>query len=275
MLEIPEAAVLAMQINETINGKRIKNVAVMSSLHKFAWFNGDPMKYDEMLCDKQIGTAVNYGGQIEISVDDVCLLFSDGVNLRFHQDKEDLPKKHQLLIKFEDLSFLSGAVQMYGGLWCFAKGEFDNTYYIQSKERPSPLSNEFTEEYFTGLITDLKNEKLSLKAFLATEQRIPGLGNGVLQDILFNASMHPKMKVNTMSDEQRKDLFVSIKKTLSEMIKNGGRDTEKDLFGQVGGYMTKLSKNTVNKPCSVCGDLVKKAAYMGGSIYYCETCQKG
>jgi hypothetical protein len=32
-------------------------------------------------------------------------------------------------------------------------------------------------------------KKLSLKALLATEQRIPGLGNGVLQDILFKARM--------------------------------------------------------------------------------------
>lgn|GEM_PF-2077218 len=31
------------------------------------------------------------------------------------------------------------------------------------------------------------------KAFLATEQRIPGLGNGVLQDILWTARIHPKL----------------------------------------------------------------------------------
>jgi formamidopyrimidine-DNA glycosylase len=45
-------------------------------------------------------------------------------------------------------------------------------------------------------------QKLSLKAALATEQRIPGLGNGSLQDILWQAHLHPKRKTNTLSDEE-------------------------------------------------------------------------
>ncbi|HBT18319.1 MAG TPA: endonuclease VIII, partial [Firmicutes bacterium] len=42
----------------------------------------------------------------------------------------------------------------------------------------------------------------------------------------------------------------------------------------LGGYQTKLSKKTVNKPCPVCGSIIKKETYMGGSIYYCEGCQR-
>ena len=59
------------------------------------------------------------------------------------------------------------------------------------------------------------------------------------------------------------------------MDANGGRDTERDLFGRFGGYRTILSKNTSGKPCSTCGDIIKKEAYLGGSIYYCPTCQRG
>lgn len=43
---------------------------------------------------------------------------------------------------------------------------------------------------------------------------------------------------------------------------------------KASGYKTKLSKNTVDKPCPVCGNIIKKEAYMGGSIYFCPTCQK-
>ena len=114
----------------------------------------------------------------------------------------------------------------------------------------------------------------SLKGLLATEQRIPGLGNGILQDILFNAKMHPKKKVNLLSEEDKEALFDSIKTTISAMVSKGGRDTELDLFGNPGGYRTILCKNTVNKPCPVCGTIIKKESYMGGSIYYCEKCQE-
>jgi formamidopyrimidine-DNA glycosylase len=54
----------------------------------------------------------------------------------------------------------------------------------------------------------------------------------------------------------------------------GGRDTEKDLFGNMGGYKTILSKNTVQNPCPGCGGTIIKEAYMGGAVYFCPVCQK-
>jgi formamidopyrimidine-DNA glycosylase len=58
------------------------------------------------------------------------------------------------------------------------------------------------------------------------------------------------------------------------MKTQGGRDTENDLFDRPGEYKTKLSKNTVGQPCPICGTLIRKEAYLGGSIYYCAKCQR-
>ncbi len=273
MIELPEATVLAKQIGETVNGKKIKKVTAAKSPHKFAWYYGDPKEYRGLLVGKAIGTAASYGGLVEISVGDATLLFGDGVNLRYYAAEEALPDKHQLWIEFEDGSSLVGSVRMYGGIWAFPAGSFDNKYYKMSKEKIPPLSDAFNGTYFDSLFCE-KTNKLSLKAFLATEQRIPGLGNGVLQDILFNAKMHPKKKINTLSSKDKKELLDSLKLTLTQMVAGGGRDTETDLHGRPGGYKTVLSRNTVNKPCLVCGTIIKKEAYMGGSIYFCPTCQK-
>jgi formamidopyrimidine-DNA glycosylase len=201
------------------------------------------------------------------------MVFSDGVNLRCYNEGDKLPDKHQLLLEFNDGSSLVGWVQMYGGLSAFPEGKNDNKYYLMAKAKPSPLSSDFDEDYFKSLF-DAGTAKLSLKAFLATEQRIPGLGNGVLQDILFNAKMHPKKRAGTLSATDQKVLFDSIKKTLLEMTAKGGRDTENDLLGKPGAYKTKLSKHTVGQPCLVCRTLLKKEAYLGGSIYYCAGCQR-
>jgi formamidopyrimidine-DNA glycosylase len=272
VIELPEAAVLAKQINETIAGKKINNVIAVQTRHKLTWYFGDPQEYKGLLIGKVISGAVSYGGQVEITAGKAKLLFSDGVNLRYYNKGEKIPNKHQLLLEFDDGSFLVGWVQMYGGLSAFPEGENDNKYYLIAKEKPSPLSSNFDEDYFKSLF-DKGTEKLSLKAFLATEQRIPGLGNGVLQDILFNAKMHPKKKAGTLSAADKQVLFDSIKNTLSEMTAKGGRDTENDLLGRPGEYKARLSKNTVGQPCPVCGELIKKEAYLGGSIYYCATCQ--
>lgn len=273
MIELPEAMTIAKQINKTIRGKRIRNVVAAYSPHKFAWYHDKPENYSSILLNKMVDKAESYGGLVEINAEDAIILLGDGANIRFHNTGEKRPQKHQLLVEFEDLSALSVSIQMYGGIWCFKYGEFENIYYDISKSKPSPLSDKFDKVYFHNIISAKGIEKLSAKALLATEQRIPGLGNGSLQDILYNSGIHPKKKVTTFTEEEKEQLFYSIKTTIKEMVDKGGRDTEKDLFGCPGSYKTILSKNTVDKPCPICGFKIKKEAYMGGSIYYCSKCQ--
>jgi formamidopyrimidine-DNA glycosylase len=274
MMELPEAIVISKQINEFVKGKKIINVTAAYSPHKFASYHGDPLKYHDLLVDKVVGIATGFGSMVEIKAEDAVILFGEGVGIRFHSENDKRPQKHQLLIEFNDFSAISASIQMYGGLWCFKEGDFKNPYFLQAKEKPSPLSDEFNYEYLDNIVSVPGNEKLSVKALLATEQRIPGLGNGVLQDILFNARIHPKKKVKTLTASDMNTIYNSIKTTLAEMTIAGGRDTEKDIFGCFGGYKTKLSKNTVDKTCDICGNVIKKEAYLGGSIYYCEGCQK-
>lgn len=274
MLELPEAIVISRQLEQTIKGKCIKEVVTMASQNKFAWYYGEPSGYDALLRGHTIGNSTSYGGRIEIEAEGAELHFGDGVTLRYYEAGENLPAKHQLLVTFDDSSALVGTVIMYGGLWAFPVGAMDDDFYYKAaKETVPPLSDQFSYEYFKTLFID-KSLKMSAKAFLATEQRIPGLGNGVLQDILLNAKIHPKKKMNTLSEEQRQGLWGSVKTTLASMVEGGGRDTERDLFGNHGGYKTKLSKNTVLSLCANCGGIIRKETYMGGSIYFCEQCQE-
>jgi formamidopyrimidine-DNA glycosylase len=162
---------------------------------------------------------------------------------------------------------------MWGGLFCYPAGEQGGFADSQlARQKPSPLSPDFTRSYF-GSLFNADTPKLSAKAFLATEQRIPGLGNGVLQDILWGARLHPKHKMADLSADEVQSMYAAVKDILAEMTAQGGRDTERDLFGQPGGYRTVLSRNTVGTPCPACGKTIQKEAFMGGSIYYCPGCQ--
>jgi formamidopyrimidine-DNA glycosylase len=161
---------------------------------------------------------------------------------------------------------------MYGGIWAY-RGILDNKYHRNSLNSVSPLDDAFNAQFFENICRSTAKD-ISAKALLATEQRIPGLGNGVLQDILFNAGIHPKRKKSTLSDNHMGELFRSLKTTLKNMTNRGGRDTEKDLYGKAGGYKTILSKNTLSNPCPNCGGTLKKEAYLGGAVYFCPSCQK-
>lgn len=272
MLEIPEIMTIVQQLNSTIIGKEISKVIVNASEHKFAFFYEDPKTYPNKLRGKKIEKAYSSGAFIEIEASDVRLTFADGANLRYYPNSSEIPAKHQLLLGFSDDSALVVSVQMYGFIAAFKEGEYSNPYYLSSKTKPSPLSPAFSFDYFMKLVEGLPDHT-SLKGFLATEQRIPGLGNGVLQDILFNAKLHPKFKVATLNMDELKVLYISVKETLTSMTEKGGRDTEKNLFGKPGQYHTIMSAKHKDEPCPTCSSKIIKEAYMGGSIYTCPKCQ--
>jgi formamidopyrimidine-DNA glycosylase len=272
MLEIPETATIGAQAAEMLAGKTVLDVIPATSPHKFAWYNGDPENYPELFVGRTVTGAAGHGAFVTIRFDkDTHLTVGDGTDLKYGWPEEPRPAKHQLLIEFADGSFLAFTVAMYGAIYAY-EGEFDNPYCRGSLEKPLPLEAGFDRAYFDALRAAAK-PNLSAKAFLATEQRIPGLGNGTLQDILFRAKIHPGRKIATLSGVQWTTLFDLVKTTLSEMTDLGGRDTEKDFFGTYGAYRTILSKNTWKDPCPVCGGAIVKEACLGGAVYYCPTCQ--
>jgi formamidopyrimidine-DNA glycosylase len=274
MIELPEARSLACQLTDAIAGKRIKSVTAGHTPHKLSWFYGDRSRFSEILEGMTIEGATSRGGLVEIRAEKTMVLFGDGVNIRFHDVGEPHPSRHQFLLEFEDRSALSAAVQMYGGVGAFIEGELSNPYYMVAREKPSPFSEEFDLEHFQKIVTAPEVRKSTMKMLLATEQRIPGLGNGVLQDILFNSRMHPRKKVNTLGEKDIERLFDALKGTLTAMAEQRGRDTEVDIYGRPGGYRTILSKNTLGKECPMCGTAIKKEIYLGGTVYYCEKCQQ-
>ncbi|MCC8022995.1 MAG: endonuclease VIII [Clostridiales bacterium] len=272
MLELPESNTEAQQLTRTLSGKIIRRVAANASPHKFAWYSGDPQDYPARLEGLQIGPATAPGGWVEIQAEDMRIAFHDGANLRFLAPEAKRPAKHQLLLEFEDGCALACSIQMYGGIYAFRAVENDKAYYLSARSGCSPLTDAFTPACFERLISGVK-PTASAKALLATEQRIPGLGNGVLQDILFHAGVHPARKVKTFTDETIDLLYHSVKETLFDMLIQGGRDTEKDIFGDWGGYRTRLSSKTWKQPCPKCGAAIVRKAYLGGNVYFCPVCQ--
>lgn len=273
MIELPEVYVLSEQINQTLVGKTVKKVIANAVPHGFANFTGDPARYPELLTGKTIlsaspdmGTTDAWDCNVEVICGD--MLLSLGTPVKYFEPGAKLPKSHQLLLEFEDGSCICCTVHMWGCMLCVPYSDD----LPRQQLAPHPLMDEFDEGHFDDLCRREK-PSLSVKALLATQKRVPGIGNGVLQDILFQAGIHPKRKLQTISDEEKAKLFQSIKSTLKAMLDRGGRDTEKDLFNRPGGYETILSAKTLRYPCIRCGGALKRESYLGGNIYYCSECQ--
>ncbi len=272
MTELPEALTLAKQLRDTVAGRSVARVEAGRSPHGFAFYSLPTEEYPAVLAGRPLGPAEAHGMFIFMSAGENALLLGDGINLRYYAEAAEAPPKHQLLLELEGGGALVCSVQMYGGMWACPGGVCDNPYYRTALEKPSPLSEAFDAAYFEGLLASAK-PTLSAKAFLATEQRIPGLGNGSLQDILFTARVHPKAKLKDLPDLKLEALFTQTKALLADMAAKGGRNTEKDLFGKPGAYQSILSAKTAALPCPACGGPVTRQAYLGGNVYFCPNCQ--
>lgn len=273
MIELPEAVNLAGQITRTLSGRRIDEVEANHTPHGLTGFHGDPAAYPGLLTGRTLSAARSWGGLVEIAADGARIVLGDGAYPRLVAPGRVLPAKHQLRLRLDDGASLVVSVQMYGGIQVF-EGQNDNPYYLVAVAKPSPLTDSFDAAYVAQLIADPAVRRRSTKALLTTGQRIPGLGNGSLQDIAWNARIRPMRPVETLSDAEVATLFDSVRRTLAAMTDGGGRDTENDLFGEPGRYRTVMSRNTVELPCPRCGGTVVKQTYLGGAVYYCPDCQR-
>ena len=274
MIELPEARTIAKNLRETILGKTIVDIGGNFTDHKFTFYHNNPNGYKKQLINKKVTDIIDRNFYVEIEVEEYKLFFRDGANIRYYDNRQDYPERSKLLIEFNDGSFINVTTSMYSCIGvCKKDGNSGNEYYELEVNGVGALDKKFSFDYFKNLIND-KTLKLSIKAFLATEQRILGIGNGVVQDIMYNAGLHPKRKMNTLNDIEIKNLYNVVTNTLTEMVNKGGRDTEKNIYGEKGSYKTILSSKTYKNGCLKCNAEIKKEQYLGGSIYYCPNCQK-
>jgi len=288
-MSLAECVITANQLNETVKGKTIAKIIANQNPHTFVWFALEPEyafcdsynsskfaeQYGRYLTGETIkGAAAVLGGYSAYTfmyVGDRALMFHVLTTL-YHKAGAKRPKRHQLLLEFDDGTALSFCGSLGGPLFLFEVDENGRAVNYASNF-PSILSDDFSLEFFMNLIRNTPFKSMSAKEFLATKNRIPGLDNGILHEILWEAEINPKTKMTSLNESDFVRIYNSIKKVFPAVIAGGGKDTDKDLYGNLGGYITHVSKNTLGKPCDRCGGIVTKEVFLGGAVYYCPQCQ--
>lgn len=275
MIEYPEAATIARQMGDELTGKVISYCQRGNSPHKFAFYSYEPEEYKKVMEGAKLGPTGVDGGHamIRIGAEHTLVLGGGGEKILLHDSDASLPKKHHLLLGFDDGRYLTVTIQGWGMVSLMNDDEMAAHPYV-AKPKVPPLSDAFTQEYFHSLFAAMDpDEKRSAKYFIISDPQVHGVGNGYLQDILFTAKIHPRRRAVGLSQDEQKALYSAIRETLTQAVTLDGRDTEKDLYGNPGRYVPLMDRRTKGTSCTVCGALIEKASYLGGSVYTCPQCQ--
>ena len=246
-----------------LTGKVISGFSQGILTHKFLWLNRPIEEFEVVLPGAIVTAASSYGRSIYLHLDERMLWWGDaGGRLLFHPMGGDLPKKYHLVWHFSDGTALTFNLQMWGFVRLLERHEFD----LRPKEEAGipPLDPRFTLEQFDQMLESYpEKSSKGIKGFLvATGYAIPdpinGLGNAIVQDILFQASLSPKRKIAQISAEERSKLYNAIQDTIGEAVELGGRYDEVDLYGQPGRYMRLMDSKMVGTPCIRCGTAISK-----------------
>jgi formamidopyrimidine-DNA glycosylase len=275
MFELPEFVTLAGQINDTLPGKTILRGELGNSPHKFVWYNRTHEEFERLTRGKTVGEAKARGKWLFVPLKPGYVLLHGecGGKVLFHPPGSRVPEKYHLRIAFDDGSCLTATTQMWGAMELYEAGAEQDRQYVRGMGA-TPIDPEFTLDYFSTLVDSLATrKKLSAKGLLTQEQLIPGLGNAIAQDILFRARLDPRHPIADLDTGQRRALYEAAVNTVAEVIAQGGRYDEFDLYGNPGGYVRLMDKNAVGRPCPACGSAVIRMQYLGGTCYFCPACQ--
>jgi formamidopyrimidine-DNA glycosylase len=141
---------------------------------------------------------------------------------------------------------------------------------------PEPFSKEFNLGYFQE---KLAKTKRAIKVVLMDQKGFAGIGNIYATEALFYAGIDPRRPASFLSKDESGRLYQKVLWVLKQGLKYQGT-TDRDLaYLQVTGEPGRFQEHLAvygreGKPCSRCGEPVRKIKISGRGTYFCSKCQE-
>jgi formamidopyrimidine-DNA glycosylase len=276
-VELPEAKILAEQMNQELKGKRVKSFLVKDCerLQRIGMMDKDLTSFNQLVNGK-IESVASRGNVIRIKFDNGANLILGpeyGGEIFYHTDAANVPRFH-LRLDFSDGTLLTVRLTSMGVIQVLKDDELERSYVYKrdfDSTKFSPTDEEFTFERFSKRMAD--HNKMLKSVLVGKDAVIVGISNSTFQDILYRARIHPKRKASELETEEKRSLYDAIRLVLKERIRLNGKDKFQDLYGKQGGYTPAMGPNMKQQTCPQCGTSIQKLSLGGGHVYLCPSCQ--
>jgi formamidopyrimidine-DNA glycosylase len=138
---------------------------------------------------------------------------------------------------------------------------------------PEPLDREFSAAY---LRKALSSRRAQMKPLLLDQKVVSGIGNIYVDEILYDARLHPRRKANTLEDGEWEALYAAIRSNLEAGVAHRGTTVRlyRDVLNRPGehqNYLRVFEKH--GKLCPGCEGKVVREKVGGRPTHYCPSCQ--
>jgi formamidopyrimidine-DNA glycosylase len=141
---------------------------------------------------------------------------------------------------------------------------------------PEPLEDEFKRNGVKYLQETLSPRRAQIKPLLLDQKVVSGIGNIYVDEILYDARLHPRRKANTLSEEEWRALHAAIIANLAAGVEHRGTTVRlyRDVLGRPGehqNYLRVFEKH--GRPCPGCEGKVVREKVGGRPSHFCPACQ--
>ncbi len=274
MPELPEVETIKESLKQKIVFKKIEDAEILCpKLIKFP----EPACFLKSIKSKKIKSMERRGKYLIAKLSNhynlIIHLGMTGQLIYTKADAIPMVDKHtHLFFNFDDQTQLQyNDVRKFGAIWLVKDGSLRYVSGL-SQLGPEPLSEDFSIEYFEGLL----DKKSIIKYVLLNQKNLAGLGNIYVDEILFRAGIYPERMAQNLSLLERKRLYYIIGEVLREAVKARGTSVVNytDDQGRKGDFQNYLKVyKRLGNPCFKCSTLIERMVLAGRGTYFCPKCQ--
>ena len=129
------------------------------------------------------------------------------------------PAKHDHLVFKQTKDVLVFKDARLFGRVLFAQGADEPSWW--TRQAPDILSNKFTEEAMAAFLK--RRKRAPLKAVLLMQERFPGIGNWMADEILWRAAIHPRQLAGSLTPAMSKNLYRAIRGVCRDALRIIGK----------------------------------------------------
>jgi formamidopyrimidine-DNA glycosylase len=261
---MPELAEVAFYSKKWAPGLGDRVVEVICRERARIYRTAEPAKIRRGLKGKKLTGIETKGKQMRFVFEEASLGLHLGMTGKLLvKGKQHEPGRHDhLVIRQTKRSLVFRDARMFGALKFDIVAEPD----WWAKLPPEVVSRAFTLKAVTEHLRRRKGSPL--KAVLLQQERFPGVGNWMADEILWRCGFHPARKAGTLSEEEAETFWRETKQLCRDALRiigtNYGRPPASWLFRHRWRRGGKCPRD---------GDILERATIGGRTTAWCPKCQ--